>query len=361
MHPYLATYRIDVYNRFNRECSLEVLLYGSKNEKAGLGFDINRIYQLAEFQYTIKDTGWYIGRHLISTIYFKVINRFRPNVILAHELGVNTLVAIMLKFFLIHKVFLTVDDNPQMAKYEYGITRSILRRFVINYADGYVCVSPYTRQYLQDKYKKTNCKFIYFPIIQDDRRLFDNITASKSKADEYLEKYQLGEKKILLFVGRLEAVKSIDLLLAAYSEVKQEDTILILVGDGSKKGELQFLAEKLGIGFNTIFTGSLTGVDLYAWYYLAHIFILASNHEAFGAVVNEALVGGCRCIVSDHCGAYSLISDSNGAVFESGNQEALAGCMKKEIDGIDINKEHKSLMPKSFDEYFYELKTSMNI
>lgn len=360
MHPYLATYRVDVYNRFNQNYNLEVLLYGSKKEKSELGFNLSRIYKIAEFKHTTKDTGWYIGRHLISTIFYKTIKRFKPNIIIAHELGINTIVAIILKLFFKYKIFVTVDDNPQMAKYEYGFLRSLLRNFVVNNIDGYICVNPFTQKYLQNKYSKKTCRFIYFPIIQNDILLSKKINESRFKAFEYIEKYNLKNKKILLYVGRFEYVKRIDHIITAYSKAIQDNTILVLVGSGSLLNEMQDLSKNLGLNSNIIYTGNLSGESLYAWYYLAHLFVLASNHEAFGAVVNEALVGGCRCIVSNHCGSYTLISNKNGVVFESENIDDLTLCLKKEFDKIDIDKKHLSLMPKSFNDYYSELESAIN-
>ena len=40
-HPYLATYRIDVYNRFIQDYEVKVILTGHPNEIAGLGSTTN--------------------------------------------------------------------------------------------------------------------------------------------------------------------------------------------------------------------------------------------------------------------------------------------------------------------------------
>lgn len=361
MHPYLAPYRIDVYNQFNRDCTLEVLLYGSRSEKKTLGFDLQKVIQQAEFKYTQKETGWYLGRHLISSVYFKVIRRFRPDVILAHELGVDTLVSIFFKFFYKYKLFVTVDDSFQMSKYGYGRLRNSLRKFVVSHIDGYICVSQLTQKYLQSIFPKTDCQFLYFPIVQDDVALSEKINASSAIAEEYVQRYNLKGNKVILFVGRFEQVKRIDLLLDAYSECQSDNTQLVLVGSGSLDEKLRQKAEDLGLQEKVIFTGSLSGLDLYAWYYLAHLFVLPSNFEPFGAVVNESLIAGCRAIVSSVCGSSTLVSAENGTVFESENLGDLIGSMNREIRDLDLNKDHQSKMPQSFKTYYDSLVGSMEL
>lgn len=361
MRPFLATYRIGLYNRFTKDFQVKALLYGSKREKSALGFDVQRIIDMALFPYIQQDTGLYLGRHLVSSIYYRVIRQFHPDIILGHELGINTIVAILLRRLFNYRIFITVDDNPQMAQHEYSSKRAMLRRFVINHIDGYICVHPGTRDYLQQLFPDVRCKFLYFPIIQDDSQLLPAITNAAQRATEYIETYHLKEKIVLLYVGRFEAEKRIDLVLQAYAACRTKQTRLVLVGGGSLEGSMHTLAKSLHLGEDdVIFTGQLTGNDLYAWYYLAHIFVLACNHEAFGAVINESLVAGCRNIVPDNCGASNLITDENGSLFHVDNLDSLCQMMKQEIDATPLDKQHKSLMPATFEEYYQTIHDAIN-
>lgn len=67
-----------------------------------------------------------------------------------------------------------------------------------------------------------------------------------------------------------------------------------------------------------------TGHELYAWYNIAQLFVLASWQEAFGAVTNEALQGGCRCLISELAGSQCLIKEGiNGCTFNPHDQKHL--------------------------------------
>lgn len=53
--------------------------------------------------------------------------------------------------------------------------------------------------------------------------------------------------------------------------------------------------------------------------------MLLSFQEAFGAVVNEALLAGCKCIVSEKAGSQCLVeNDKNGYVVNPTDLENIA-------------------------------------
>ena len=107
--------------------------------------------------------------------------------------------------------------------------------------------------------------------------------------------------------------------------------------------------EKCGV--ETVFTGKKTGLELLAWYLLADVFVLPSLQEAFGAVVNEALMAGCPAVVSSAAGASSLINERNGAVFASDSRDDLSACLQRLLEAAPYREEiglRDSLMPFTF-------------
>ena len=112
---------------------------------------------------------------------------------------------------------------------------------------------------------------------------------------------------------------------------------------------------------DVILTGALTGESLYAWYYLAHIFILPSSFEPFGAVVNEALVAGCQTIVSNKVGASCLINKKNGKIFDIEKDDQLKNAISELLSRVPIEKVHQSLMAKTFNSFFNDLTDFMSI
>lgn len=345
---------MDLYNHLALDFDIKVALFGSIKEQKTLGFNLDLVNQRVQFDYQYYNSGLYIGRHLLSTIYFKLIRSFRPDVVIAHELGINTLVAITLRRLFGFKLFVTVDDSPEMAKGVRG-RRERLRRMVMTHVDGVITVHPEVTSLIEEKYGRKNFRSIFFPIIQDDKCLSDKINNACDLAAEHVKHYDLSNKKIVLFVGRLEKIKNPVWLAERIVEMDIDNVVMVFVGDGSEKAKLRKIADTTKSRNQIIITGALSGKDLYAWYYMADVFVLPSSFEPFGAVVNEALVAGCRVMVSDRVGAGCLVNDANGCIFPLDDGEYFKNKLAMELKGISGIKRHVSLMSRPFESYYNEL------
>lgn len=136
-----------------------------------------------------------------------------------------------------------------------------------------------------------------------------------------------------IYVGRLSAEKSLDVLIRAFAVARQAlpGARLSLIGSGPQLGELKTLSVSLGLGDSVAFAGSKVGEDLAQAYSSATCLVLPSRSEPWGLVVNEALHYGCPVIVSDHCGCVpELVLDGvTGYVFATGSIQDLAEKMTK--------------------------------
>ena len=70
-------------------------------------------------------------------------------------------------------------------------------------------------------------------------------------------KYGLGDFKIMIYVGTMDKMRHLDVLIHAFSKVRgsRGDVKLLMVGDGTGKSDLEKLADELGIRGDVIFTG----------------------------------------------------------------------------------------------------------
>ena len=350
LHPYLAPYRLDLYNRLCEDYDVLVFIYGGKKEKASLGFDLTSLRQNAHFRFIEKETGLYVGRHLVSCVYISILKDFKPDYVLSHELGVNTLVMNWLKKLFGFKHLITVDDSLAMAQ-NYGKKREILRSYVYRRVDGICVVNKKVESYLISVYEDLKLRTFVLPIIQNDELLSAKIQSSRTLAEQYSTDYALKGKKVILFVARMIPIKRPMLLFEEFAKAGYKDCVLVFVGGGE---ELTALKKKMSetATSNVIITGPLYGKDLYAWYYIADLFVLPSEKEPFGAVVNEALVAGCKVLISDAAGASELVNDANGLVFNSRSTEDFAKKLSLSVAGIENKKEHQSIMPFTFDALY---------
>ena len=212
------------------------------------------------------------------------------------------------------KVYTMSDDSIDNSISRTGI-RSIFRNTISRNIDGVIFASEEVATWFKGNISNS-VKALSFPVMHSDialRKIYDE---SIIEANKNIEKYDLSGKKVILFVGRLVEVKNLYFLIKCFSNIADKDCRLVIVGDGDLNLNLNLFATELGLDEKIIFTGRKEGKALYNWYTIAQIFVLPSTYEPFGAVVNEALVGGCFVMCSKLAGASSLIDESNGVLFD---------------------------------------------
>lgn len=110
-------------------------------------------------------------------------------------------------------------------------------------------------------------------------------------------------RDVVLFVGRINWVKNLDILLEAFDRLltSGRNAVLLCVGPDSDghQADLERSAEALGIRDRVIFTGLLQGQELLAAYARANVLALVSKKENFGQAAAEALVAGVPIVLSD--------------------------------------------------------------
>ena len=149
------------------------------------------------------------------------------------------------------------------------------------------------------------------------------------------EKYSIIRKKVILFVGRLEAVKNVSLLINAFGELRKtrSDIVLFIVGDGSEMATLRRIVVDKCIP-DVYFVGYIVFPQIVEFYKLADVFVLPSVYEPWGLVVNEAMIMGLPVVISSDVGCRQdlLENGKNGFMFESNNESELQTCLRKALE-----------------------------
>lgn len=117
------------------------------------------------------------------------------------------------------------------------------------------------------------------------------------------KKLNLPDKRIVLYVGRIEPLKGLDILLKAIALLKTgADTHLLIVGGSPEKDaeleRLNTLADNLNISDIVAFNGSVDQEQLPDYYNAADVFVLPSWYESFGLAALEAMSCGTPVVVS---------------------------------------------------------------
>jgi glycosyltransferase involved in cell wall biosynthesis len=117
---------------------------------------------------------------------------------------------------------------------------------------------------------------------------------------------------VLMYCGRLAPEKSLSTLLDSYKIVLEKipEAVLILVGEGPSRSDLQSQAKQLGLTDQNIrFTGRVDPVDVSQWLKIATLFALVSPSEGFPCALEEAMSTGLASVATDIPGNRQLVQD----------------------------------------------------
>lgn len=127
----------------------------------------------------------------------------------------------------------------------------------------------------------------------------DKFAFSSQSRKKIREQYNIGEKILYGHVGRFMAQKNHEFLVKAFAKVhkQNQDTMLVLIGEGEYMAAVKEQVELLGMSDSVIFTGSINNVN--EWYSAMDAFVLPSLFEGLPVVGVEAQCSGVKCIFSD--------------------------------------------------------------
>lgn len=134
----------------------------------------------------------------------------------------------------------------------------------------------------------------------------------------------------VIFIGRLDAVKGVPLLLEAFAAVRQgqQDLQLWIVGDGPGRADYEALARNLGVAGAVEFLGYRSMEEVPGLLAQTDLLVLPSFAEGLPVVLMEALAARVPVIASRVAGVQELVEDGgNGFTIPPGDVESLVARM----------------------------------
>jgi len=209
-----------------------------------------------------------------------------------------------------------------------NILRDIVKKFIISFlCYGFFCSGEATKDHLiqYGANKKRICVHNFSSLTADR---IANKPATKKEKNTVRKQLGIDYKgNIIIGVGRFVPLKRFEDLINAV-RICHTDCQLYLLGGKPTTSYLQAMGDSKNIHFIDFVLPE--EVDKY--YKMADLFVLPSETDVWGLVINEAIAQGLPVISSDSPVAARSLVDGNGYIFETYNVEQLADCIDKCLD-----------------------------
>ena len=227
-----------------------------------------------------------------------------------------------------------------------NLLKQVLRPFSKVYATNYMCCSELAGRWLfgNKGYDKGN---VYL--------LNNAIDLDKFKYDEKIRKQKRKELNIndstlvIGHIGRFVAQKNHTFLIDIFNEVHKQnnDSLLMLVGQGPLMNEIQEKVNNLGLKDSVIFLGQRN--DANELYQAMDIFVLPSLYEGLPVVGVEAQASGLLCFLSSDMTKKTKVLDSTKFMSLSNSAEEWANEILKSFKSYKKRDTNKEVSKYGFD------------
>lgn len=192
-------------------------------------------------------------------------------------------------------------------------------KLIYEHSDRLICLSTDTFNIVKNVYQQDECKIKLIPNgLKDKKKKIRKKSLSKIRSAFLIEE----DTKILLYVGRLDKLKGIEVLINCFNKaVKQFPRCRLVIAGGA--GNFSDIVPMTRSAASKItFTGALSREKLAHWYQIADIGIIPSYAEQCSYVAIEMMMYGLPIIVSDGIGIRNMFQNEiNGKIASIGNRK----------------------------------------
>lgn len=202
-----------------------------------------------------------------------------------------------------NKNYLKYKDN-----YYYHCHNVIPSRYgmdeIISNTKKVISVSEFRNNYIKDFFnmKDENCSVVLNCCSSDVLK-----HATKFELDDLKDKYNLNDKKIILYIGRVDKDKGTLELVKACNKINRSDFKLLVVGapifdTGITTDYENLVKNEISKNDNFIMTGYVKHEELYKFYSLADVVVIPSQVEDSAPLVLIESISNGKPVIASNCG-----------------------------------------------------------
>lgn len=187
----------------------------------------------------------------------------------------------------------TLDSSGSFIRKLYIKT---MQRLIGGTSTHYLACSQAAANYLFGNQVRNSKKYMYLPNMVNYEEL---LIPNEENIKKFKEKHQLENRYVIGHIGRLTEAKNHRYLIDIIDKIRKvnDKVVLLLVGDGVLRSELEELVKTRELQNYVIFTGLQS--DVSTALYNMDIFVFPSIFEGLGLVLLEAQLCGLPCVVSE--------------------------------------------------------------
>ncbi len=278
----------------------------------------------------------------------RILDELHPTLIQVHEIGLLMSWVVVhwakknkIPSFLIQGNYQTTQ-KPIFRQLEFLYNKTF-GKSVIKNVTGIGCKTFMASHYIQRYYRKAT-QLTYIGL---DVSKFENC-ANKN----FYDKDYYTDKKVLLYVGKIEPRRNPLFLINILSELP-EDYVMIMVGGGLLEGTVRNLIKSYGLDKRCTLLGKIRQEQLVSIYNISDIFLLASDYEIYGMVLLEAMYFGVPVISTLTAGSEKLIQNGkNGYIINSLDIEKWVTQIKAVCENKNLHDDMKKYAEKTIKQKF---------
>lgn len=225
-------------------------------------------------------------------------------------------------------------------------------------------IYPETIQMGSSKFKKIYLKYIAFSFLKNASAIHYTADDEKNKVEKFLNLNNgiviangisisenqttlpfpefIPQMDYILFLGRIDKKKGLDILIPAFSEVcKSYPNLLLIIAGPDSNGYIKDVENCIKtnqIEDKVILTGQILGNRKNQLFKHAKAFVLSSYSENFGMAVVEAMANNCPIVISNQVGIFDdIITFDAGIVTETTVNSVKNGILEVLNNSIKTN------------------------
>ncbi len=326
------------------------------------GASVIQVVGKTEFVAVSQKTGTGYGRgfYSVSPSVAGDLLKFRPHVVFTSAFSIWTILALMLKWLGRWQVVIMWDGSSPNVDFRNNKSRLWLRKLIAGRTEAFITNTHDGKDYLVNTIGVPSDRVFVQPyMVPDAKELSREVTIARAKPPS--------TTPVFLYVGRIEARKGLNRLLAACAILQRQGYTnykLQIIGTGEQRDELVAFVQQQQLEHVVEWLGWVDYGRLGDFFEAADVFVFPTLEDIWGMVVLEAMAFGKPILCSKWAGACELITTGdNGYVFDPYQPEQLAQMMQELMHHpetvVAMGQQSKALMqrhtPKAAARFFADV------